>query len=294
MAGPFERQEEKTVCPRARRRRLYAFLAPLVLAPALLAGCGFVPRKKLDECHQVSVTLRAENTRLKDATLALRAENQDLTQRAMDDSRKITAQEQAVERLEKSVMAYQAERDKLAAAFETIKRQVRLSASPQPQPTAELGTRLESFAAAHPGWAFDGRDTILSVPADRLFEPGKSQLKDGAGDDLKALAVALKGNIPDSQALEVVGRDGPGATSDVHKTGFDEAQGSASPGRFLATARAARIRETLVTSTQLDPGRIHLVPPPEADAASPASSARLELRVVPCAAGLDANAPGDK
>jgi hypothetical protein len=259
-----------------------------------LTGCGFVPTKKLDECHRVTVTLRAENTRLKDQTLDLRSQNQDLTQRAVDDARKSSAQEEAVERLEKSVQAYQAERDKLAAAFETIKRQVQLSAGPQP--SAALGDRLESFATAHAGWAFETKGGVLSVPADRLFEPATPRLKDGAGADLKALAGVLKGVVSDGQTLAVVGRDGRDETGDVRKTAFDGSRSPTAPGRFLATARAARVREALVTSSDLAPERVRLAPAPDADTSAPGGAAvpRVELRVVPRAAGLDDGTSIDK
>ena len=250
-------------------------------------GMGMDQAKKLKE-------LEAENTRLKDQTLDLRSQNQDLTQRAVDDSRKITVQDEAVERLEKSVQAYQAERDKLAAAFETIKRQVQLSASPQP--SAALGERLKSFATAHAGWAFEAKDGVLSVPADRLFEPATPRLKDGAGADLKALAGILKGLVSDGQTLEVVGRDGQGETGDVRKTALDGDRSPTAPGRFLATARAARVREALVTSSDLAPARVRLAPAPDADTLVPDGTAipRVDLRVVPRAAGLDDGTSIDK
>src|SRR4051794_20453085 len=112
---------------KAARRRAPAVARPapalalalaLVLAAGGLSGCGLVPRSKLDECRRVTQTLRADNDRLKDVALDLRSQNQDLSQRAVDDARRLATQEEAVERLERSVSAYQAERDKMAAAFE--------------------------------------------------------------------------------------------------------------------------------------------------------------------------------
>jgi outer membrane protein OmpA-like peptidoglycan-associated protein len=258
----------------------------------LLTGCSFVPKSKLDECHNVSVTLRAENTRLKDVALDLRAQNQDLTQRAVDDSRKLAAQEEAVTRLEKSVTAYQAERDKLAAAFETIKRQVRLSASPQP--SAALGEGLGAFIAAHPGWTFDAQAGTLLAPSDRLFEPDSSRLKARAGDDLDALAAALKDAVAGGQVVEVAGRAGP-AADEVRKTAFEadhDGAETAAQGRFLATSRAARVREALVRPTRLDAGRVRLAPPRESDA--PATADRVELRLVRRDGGLDVDRSVDK
>jgi chemotaxis protein MotB len=102
-----------------------------------LAGCSFVPTARLDECHRLSQTLQAENDRLKDTAISLRAQNQDLNQRAADDARRLRLQEEEVQRLVQSVSAYQAERDQLAAAFDRIKRQVRTAAAAGPASTAD-------------------------------------------------------------------------------------------------------------------------------------------------------------
>jgi chemotaxis protein MotB len=280
-----------------------AFSCAVVVAAACDSGCSFVPKAKVDECHRVTQTLRADNSRLKDVTADLRAQNQELTQRAVDDAHKISAQEEAVERLEKSVTAYQAERDQLARAFEAIKRQIRLAASPQP--SAALEQRLRDFAAprAPAGWAYDPATGVLSVAAEALFEPGSARLKPEAGDELKALGDAVKESVAAGQDLEVVGR--PAVPSEgVRRAGFSNEDGGGakdtddstedaekpSPGRFLATATAARVRQALVAASGLDPGRVRLVPPtPSADAGrpfAPGGGLRVELRPVP--ATLDA------
>jgi hypothetical protein len=82
----------------------------------------------LDECHRLSQTLRADNNRLRDVALDLRAQNQDLNQRAVDDARRIALQEEALERLDKSVQGYQSEREQIARQFEVLERQVRRTA----------------------------------------------------------------------------------------------------------------------------------------------------------------------
>src|SRR5262245_40848400 len=127
----------------ARRSRRAA--VALTVAIATVAGCSFVPKTKLDECRRVTQALRAENSQLKDRALDLRAQNHDLSQRAVDDGKRLDALRETVERQEKSLLAYQAERDKLAESFEALKRQVRLSASPRPSPTANLDDRLRDF-----------------------------------------------------------------------------------------------------------------------------------------------------
>ncbi len=57
----------------ALRRGLVPALAGVLAA----AGCGLVPRTQLDECHKLSRTLQADAARLKDANLALAAQNRD-------------------------------------------------------------------------------------------------------------------------------------------------------------------------------------------------------------------------
>jgi chemotaxis protein MotB len=318
MAGPSPSIQ------RAGRRRSRRSAAALAGALATVAGCSFVPKAKLDECHRVTQALRAENGQLKDRALDLRAQNHDLSQRAVDDARRISAQQEAVERLEKSVLAYQSEREKLADAVEVLKRQVRLSADPQPQPSASaepppsagLGDRLRDFAGSRQGgrWTFDPKTGTLAVETGRLFEPDTTRLKPGAGDELRALADALKaGDLGEGQVLEVVGRAGT-PSEGVRRAGYDEVEGAADEGRpvatgpepragassrFLGAARAARVRAALVEGSGLAEGRVRLAPPPDvapdADTldALRRGEGRVELRVADAAPGLDSRpSPG--
>ncbi|MFO0952179.1 MAG: OmpA family protein [Isosphaeraceae bacterium] len=289
MAGPISK---------AIRRR--AGVLGAIATAAAVGGCSFVPRSKLDECHRLSQTLRADNTRLKDVTAELRSQNQELTQRAVDDARKLAAQDEAVERLETSVAAYQKERDELAAAFESIKRQVRLAASAEP--SASLPERLRDFAAprANSGWAFDPSDGGLTAPADRLFEPGTARLTTGGAEALQALTKLLPSVLPKDQAVEVTGRpaaESEGEGDGVRQAGFSEGEGDDEPAghaRFLASARAAKVREAL-TSAGIDPGRVRLVAPSAAKGATASvaeKGGRLELRPVPAA--LDSAGPAER
>ena len=92
-------------------------------------GCSVVPSARLEDCRRLSQALQAENARLKDTTVSLRSQNQDLNQRALDEARRLRLQEDEIHRLSQSVSAYQEERDQLAAAFARIKGAVRTSAS---------------------------------------------------------------------------------------------------------------------------------------------------------------------
>jgi exonuclease VII small subunit len=98
----------------------------LALALALLApGCAFAPKSRLDEAQKLVQSLRSENAQLKDSTLTLKVQNQDLAQRAVDDAKAIRALEVANDQYERSIQGYQDEREQLQAAFGTLKSQVR-------------------------------------------------------------------------------------------------------------------------------------------------------------------------
>src|SRR5947209_13570453 len=113
----------------ARASRLKSAL-PLLCAALLTPGCQFVPRQQLDDCRRLSQTLRSENAQLKDQMLALKGENRDFAERALDDSRRLSQLEEANNRLETSVQAYQDERTKLESAFKELR--ACLPGSPQP------------------------------------------------------------------------------------------------------------------------------------------------------------------
>jgi len=107
--------------------------APTALAVALLAalpGCGLVPKSRVEEAHKLVQSLRAENAQMKDVALNLKVQNQDLTQRAVDDSRAIQALEVANARYERSIRGYQDEREQLREAFQDLKGQVRTASGP--------------------------------------------------------------------------------------------------------------------------------------------------------------------
>jgi hypothetical protein len=113
----------------ARASRLKTALS-LLCAALPAPGCQLVPRQQLDECRRLSQTLRSENAQLKDQMLALKGQNRDYAERAVDDSRRLALLEEANDRLETSVQAYQDERTKLESAFKELRAS--LPGSPQP------------------------------------------------------------------------------------------------------------------------------------------------------------------
>jgi hypothetical protein len=105
---------------------------PLVLAAAALvaSGCHLASPDQLDECHRLSQTLRSENAQLKDQMLALRSQNQDYAERAVDDARRLAQLESVNQRLETSVQAYQDERTRLESAYKELRASLPGSQTP--------------------------------------------------------------------------------------------------------------------------------------------------------------------
>ena len=97
---------------------------PLALLPALMVGCASAPRSALEESRGQVLALRTELAQAKDTTAKLRTLNRDISARAVEDSRRLSTLEETNDRLEKSVVAYQQERDEYAAALDQINRQV--------------------------------------------------------------------------------------------------------------------------------------------------------------------------
>ncbi len=276
-----------------------AIVTTLIMA-ATAPGCGVVSQSKMDEAHRVTQTLRAENSRLKDVSLNLRARNQDLSQRAEDDSKRLSAREEIVTRLEDSVEAYQAEREKLAEAYNALKQQVRAAINAEPT-QAWQPKRLESFAEAHSGWTFDAQARVFSMAVDRLFEPGRDRLTPEASQTIKDLGVELSQADPAGSEVEVMAVGA--APPPVEKAGFDgqSGQDAKAAARFLATARAARVREQLVGQGGLAPERVKLAAPPAASETStgdPARSGarRVEIRLAPrdVGTGKEGASPAEK
>ena len=100
-----------------RTLRIAGRRLPFVALLAIGSGCTMVPRSQVAECQQVSQMLRSENARYKDQNLALQAQNRDYADRAVDDARRLAAQEETIEQLKESNLAYRKDRSQLEAAF---------------------------------------------------------------------------------------------------------------------------------------------------------------------------------
>jgi septal ring factor EnvC (AmiA/AmiB activator) len=105
---------------RAPRRTAWSLL--VLACAAAGTGCNqFGPRQRLDESRRTIQALRSENDRLQDQLLTLRNENQDLSERAVDDGRRIAALAEAVGDYRNSIHAYQAERNELKNSYRELR-----------------------------------------------------------------------------------------------------------------------------------------------------------------------------
>lgn len=214
---------------------------------ALSAGCALAPKSQLDQCHKLCRSLQAETSQLKDATLTLRAHNQDLAQRSVADSQRIEELERDHRRLERSIVAYQEERDQLAASFERMKRQIEAAADPLP---TALIRRLEDFAGDHPGCEFHPDALVLTVPTDLLFRPGTDQWAPGAQTLVDESAALLADPAAPDLNVRVVGH---AADSPVRRTSLEDGP---TPEGSLSGARALRFRDSLRARAGIDPARV--------------------------------------
>ncbi len=110
--------------PRPARSRLLPPLAASLLLALASVGCGNLPREQLVQCQNRSQLLQAEASRLKDESTQLRSKNRELAQRAVEDARRLRGLEEANRRLEKSVVAYQDQRDQVQRVFNDLKREL--------------------------------------------------------------------------------------------------------------------------------------------------------------------------
>jgi hypothetical protein len=117
---PDSRMEAGWMVELVRARRSLRVGTLALVAAGIMPGCAMVPRGRIEESQRQTQSLRTENARLKDQVVALQTENQDYADRALDDLRRLTARDEAIERLQQSVQGYQDDRDRLAASYQRL------------------------------------------------------------------------------------------------------------------------------------------------------------------------------
>ncbi len=159
----------------------------LVLASTaiLASGCQLAPRQEVDECHRLSQTLRSENTALRDQMLVLKSDNQDFSERAVDDARRLAQLESSNQQLETSVQAYQEERARLETAYQELRAS--LPGSLQPMSSAEkVGER------ATPSGGRKHLDKQLESVPSREQDPEIQQANSSGDSSEAAIPARLK------------------------------------------------------------------------------------------------------
>jgi flagellar motor protein MotB len=260
-----------------RRRIRPIFAGSLALGMAIF-GCSTTPRARRDESLRVSQTLQEENNRLKDVVFNLRARNEDLVERSVDDARKLRAAVDVNQRLERSIIAYQEDRERLAKAYDEIKRRIAQAASGSGTPAAMLD-RFQGLARSRPEIAFDRGFGVLSIQTSALFETGTAKLKPNADETLRPIAAALASESQARSSLDIL-ITGRGTSTGVVRTNL--AGGSDSPGAPLSPNRAAAVRDRLVALSGIEPARFGVAAfdiPEPIDGADSGSLKRIEIRV---------------
>lgn len=210
-------------------------VALLVLPPTLLCGCSMAPRARLTQIEGQYATLQAETSKLKDESLALRGRNRELTQRAVEDARRMADLEDANERLTRSIAAYQKERDAMVDSFERIKQSVQLASNGS---TTAMLDRFESFARSHPGCVYDPGRSVWSFPADQLFKPGGDAWQPNALLLVDAFARLLQEANAPVEPTRLTAVEAPAEIQQV-------SLGTQSKGVNLAQRRAVKLSERL-------------------------------------------------
>jgi hypothetical protein len=137
----------------------------IVVLLALGPGCTMVPRAQVADCQRTAETLRAENARYKDQLLTAQAQNRDYEDRAVDDYRRLAAQEETIAQLRQSNLGYRQDRDQLEAAFRQFK--------------ANLGDPGMSTADARP-WPIPG---VRSASATNNKDAASRRSNDSSPND---------------------------------------------------------------------------------------------------------------
>jgi hypothetical protein len=217
---------------------------------ALVPGCAWAPKSRVDEAHKLVQTLRAENAQMKDVSLTLRVQNQELAQRAVDDARAIKALEVANGQFERSIQGYQAEREQMRAAFRDVERQARGESRPRESSAASaIVERFHAVARALPGASYDDTTGALTVPADALFLPGGSRPTSEGDAWLDELSVQVAASTPDRVDLRLAD---PADDPQLRRAGV----AGDDTAKVLGQKRAQVIRDAVAARARIDASRV--------------------------------------
>ncbi len=224
-------------------------------------ACTTVSRSRLDDCRLRLQAVQAENEQLRDVALNVRNQNRDMALRAVEDSRRLRAQDEAIQRLEKSVLAYQDERERMASALDDLRTQVKTAASEAPVTAAldeprgrvDSAVQLTGFEPARSSLpTVDRKNDRIRVPINGLFEPDSVVLSPAGERTFADLCRVLSGWLDeDSSNSGIQVSTLSPATGTV--SGQAEAKAKAA---WLSRARLTQIQKLLVERTGLPASRV--------------------------------------
>lgn len=152
----------------------------LCLLVLMTSGCStWSWQGQFKDGERLTRVIHAENARLKDLVVQLRSSNEDMAQRALDDSARIAKLEEENQVLTGSVASYQSERERMAKAFQNLQQQVQValtdrsvvaaSTREDDKPLARLKVDDSSQATPPPDGQFDVEKRQLVLSLDSWF-----------------------------------------------------------------------------------------------------------------------------
>ncbi len=234
------------------RRHLLSFFS--LTATVLVSGCSTVSSSRLEDCRLRLKAVQSENEQLRDVALSVRNQNRDMSLRAVEDSRRLRSQDEAIDRLEKSVMEYQGDRERMAALLDELRSQVKTAASDAPV-TAQLessekplqnridpGMRRTNYAPDSPtGPAVNLDDHSVRFPSRDLFDSGSQEISIKGQRTLEQVSKSLQNWFSgDSSASRVIIFEKPGLFEQTESSVVVKAR-----KLWLRQARLDQVRRSL-------------------------------------------------
>lgn len=183
----------------------------VALLVLFLTGCSSWPWNPTNrEAERLTRVIHTENARLKDLVVQFRSSNEDMAQRALDDSRRLEKLAEENDALRTSVAAYQAERERMARAFQNLQQQVQvvlsergtLSAMNPATPPAIQANNLSRPLPPEGRLLADGNEFQIDL-AD-WFLPGTAIIKPGQEARLKTVSAWLEPQLTQIKEVSYV------------------------------------------------------------------------------------------
>lgn len=185
------------------------------------------------EGERLTRVIHSENARLKDLVVQLRASNEDMAQRSLDDAGRISRLEEENQTLTASVAGYQTERERMAKAFQSLQQQVQVALSDKvivsdarpPQAPQSIADKVTQETP--PEGRFDASRNRLVLRLNEWFAADSAIIPNDRQDRIVRLAKWVETR----QASTVAGRavisfSGPKSDASIVRTGLNSSNPS--------------------------------------------------------------------